>query len=569
MRYFALACDYDGTIATDGVVTGKTIILLEQLRHSGRKIILVTGRELDDLQKIFPQTSIFDLIVAENGALLYHPTTHREILLGEKPPENFIQVLTNHGIPLSVGRVIVATWQPYEKIVLDAIRDSGLELQVIFNKGAVMVLPAGINKASGLQAALTELGLSPHNAVGVGDAENDHAFLNLCECAVAVANALPALKDRADWVTEGDHGAGVEELINTLLESDLEELGSRLSRYDIQLGNLSDDRELSIQPYRTNLLIAGTSQGGKTTLATGIIERLIEKQYQLCILDPEGDYSELEGTTTLGSKDRPPQIDEIFSLLEKPEQNLVVNLLGVALEQRPEFFAELYPRLQELRTRTGRPHWIVIDETHHLLPSSWNPASLTIPQETFGTLMITVEPHHVSSAALSIIDSLIVIGEEPKNTFGIFCEAVGETLPEVPVVTLEKGTGLFWKRGVQNIPQWFRSLPPAGTRRRHHRKYAQGELPEWARFYFKGREGKLNLEADNLMMFLHLAEGVDDDTWLYHLHQGDYSTWFRKDIRDEELAAETEAIEQQVLLSAQDSRALIRQAIEKRYTVPA
>ncbi|WP_242040654.1 HAD-IIB family hydrolase [Coleofasciculus sp. FACHB-1120] len=99
----------------------------------------------------------------------------------------------------------------------------GLDLQVILNKDAVMVMPSGINKASGLSVALSELGLSPHNTVGVGDAENDRALLNLCECGVAVANALPMLKEVADFVTKGDRGAGVIELIDQMLASDLSE----------------------------------------------------------------------------------------------------------------------------------------------------------------------------------------------------------------------------------------------------------------------------------------------------------------------------------------------------------
>src|SRR5207253_1677558 len=122
------------------------------------------------------------------------------------PPAVFAETLRQRGVsPISVGRVIVATWEPHEQVVLATIRDLGLELQVIFNKGAVMVLPAGVNKASGLAAALKALELSPHEVVGVGDAENDHALLTLCECGVAVANALPALKERADLVTQGNH----------------------------------------------------------------------------------------------------------------------------------------------------------------------------------------------------------------------------------------------------------------------------------------------------------------------------------------------------------------------------
>ncbi|MGH9839681.1 MAG: HAD hydrolase family protein, partial [Blastocatellia bacterium] len=378
MRYLALACDYDGTLAHNGIVNDETLVALERVRSSGRKLILVSGRELDDLQQAFSRLDLFDRAVLENGALLYTPATREEKVLGERPPDEFVALLKKRGVgPISVGRVIVATWHPHENIVLETIRDLGLELQVVFNKGAVMALPSGVNKASGLAAALSELSFSPHNTAGIGDAENDHAFLNLCECAVAVSNALPMLKERADWVTEGDHGRGVVELVDQLLDFDLGKLEPRMTRYNILLGAREGDREARLKPYGHNLLLAGSSQGGKTTLASGIIERLAERGYQLCIFDPEGDYSELDYAVALGDSNRVPSVGEVIELLAKPEQNAVVNLLGVALEHRPAFFAKLFPRLQELRTRTGRPHWIVIDEAHHLLPSSWEAAPLT------------------------------------------------------------------------------------------------------------------------------------------------------------------------------------------------
>src|SRR5438105_2823128 len=178
MRYLALACDYDGTIAHHGKVEMETIAALERVRSSGRKLLLVTGRELDDLASVFSRFDLFDRVVAENGALLYSPATKEERPLAEPPSDVFINRLRDAGVtPLSRGRVITATWQPHETAVLAVIRELGLDLQVIFNKGAVMVLPAGLNKASGLSAALGELDLSPHNVVGVGAAENDHAFL--------------------------------------------------------------------------------------------------------------------------------------------------------------------------------------------------------------------------------------------------------------------------------------------------------------------------------------------------------------------------------------------------------
>jgi hydroxymethylpyrimidine pyrophosphatase-like HAD family hydrolase len=222
MHYLALACDYDGTLATEGVVEPETLTALERVKASGRRLIIVTGRELPDLATVFPHLDLFDHIVAENGALLYRPGTQEEIPLCEAPPAAFAERLRRrHVVPLSVGRCIVATCEPQESTVQEVIREMGLELQVILNKGSVMILPSGINKATGLSAALKELGLPPESVVAVGDAENDHAFLGLCGCSVAVANALDSLKQRADIVTQDGYGGGVRELIARLLFSDL------------------------------------------------------------------------------------------------------------------------------------------------------------------------------------------------------------------------------------------------------------------------------------------------------------------------------------------------------------
>jgi hypothetical protein len=186
--------------------------------ESGRKLVLVTGRVISDLVVACDVLDLFDYVVAENGAVLYKPATRESILLAEPPPVRFVNELRARRVfPLSTGEVILATSQAQEHKVLTAIRDLGLELNIIFNKGSVMVLPAGVNKGSGLAAALHKMQLSPHNAIGIGDAENDHAFLELCECSVAVGNALPAVKDRCDLVMAPANGRGVAELISMLL----------------------------------------------------------------------------------------------------------------------------------------------------------------------------------------------------------------------------------------------------------------------------------------------------------------------------------------------------------------
>ncbi|MGH2498241.1 MAG: HAD family hydrolase [Ktedonobacteraceae bacterium] len=225
MHYLVLACDYDGTLAKDGVVSPQTIAALERVLASGRKLMLVTGRLLEDLKQAFPRLDLFASVVAENGALLYHPADSSEQALGEAPPGQFLQALRERSVtPLSIGRVIVATLRPHETTVIEVIKQLGLERQVIFNKGAVMILPTEINKGTGLATALSELNISARNIVGIGDAENDLSFLSFCECAVAVANALPIVKERANYTTRADHGDGVVELIEQLLADDLRTL---------------------------------------------------------------------------------------------------------------------------------------------------------------------------------------------------------------------------------------------------------------------------------------------------------------------------------------------------------
>lgn len=183
---------------------------LKRFKETGRRLILVTGRELPDLQAAFPEHILFDRVVAENGALVYDPATRQKRVLAEAPPAAFVAALTHQKVePLSVGAVIVATWVPNETLVLETIKALGLEPQIIFNKGAVMVLPPNINKATGLNAALEDFGLSAVNVVSVGDAENDHAFLRLCGCSAAVANALPKVKESADIVLQNARGVGV------------------------------------------------------------------------------------------------------------------------------------------------------------------------------------------------------------------------------------------------------------------------------------------------------------------------------------------------------------------------
>lgn len=568
MRYLALACDYDGTIAKHGTIAEETLAAMERLRATGRKIVLVTGRMLNDLLAILPRPELFDRIVAENGALLYRPVGREERVLAETPPAWFVNELRDKGVaPLAVGHVIIATHASHDHTVLDAIRESGLELRMVYNQESLMVLPAEVGKGSGLQIALRELGMSPHEVVGIGNAENDHAFLGLCECSAAVADAAPSLIEVVDVVTKGHDGAGVTELIDKLVKDDLRHVEPRLTRRHALLGNTHDGNPLYIPPYGGNVLIVGPSGSGKTTFAMALLERLAEQSYQFIAIDPEGDYSRFEDAIELGDFRRAPSVDEILRVLDNPDTDVSVNMLAIALGDRPAFLEQLFPRLQSMRARTGRPHWILIDEAHHVWPAAWGPIALTFPQEVGELVLVTLHADEISPAILKHIDYMVCVGPIPEASLAEFCRATGESVPAMETPP-HPGEVLVWNRGAGHAPRRVVPVPGRAEHLRHLRKYAEGNLHEKS-FYFRGPGGRLNLRARNLITFIEIADGVDDATWRYHLARGDYTRWFAEAVKDPALSSIAADVAARSELSPRQSRALIAEAIAARYTLPA
>lgn len=566
MNFLALATDYDGTLASDGQVRESTISALEQLCQSGRKLLLVTGRELDQLIEIFPRHDLFDWIVAENGGILYCPRTRESRLLAEPVPESFPAELRRRGVDnLSVGSAILATWRPHECTVLEVLRDLGLDRQIIFNKDAVMVLPTGVNKGSGLTAALDEMKLSHHNIVAVGDAENDMPMLAQCECGVAVENALDSVKQKADFVTRADHGAGVEELIDQLLNDDLTARMATSSRRALLLGTAKDEpkQKVWLPGLGQSVMVAGPSGSGKSTSVTGLLERMAKSAYQFCILDPEGDYDSFEAAINLGNPHYVPSANEVLALLERMH-SAVVNLLGVALDARPQITSELLRKLEDMRAAKGRPHWFVIDEAHHIFPSDVPAGTSALSEPPKGSLMITVHPQHVRAEALASVDILLAVGKEPHETIREYCRTLGVNEPELQPVALERGEVLAWFRRQDGPPFVVAAEPGKAEHKRHIRKYAEGDLGVGS-FVFRGPEGRLHLVAHNLNTFMRMAEGVDDETWCRHLGSGDFSEWFRWIVKDEKLADQVRSIEKENG-NPQETRKIVFEAIREKYT---
>jgi hydroxymethylpyrimidine pyrophosphatase-like HAD family hydrolase len=442
MRYAALAADYDGTLASNGRVAEPTLRALAELAATGRKLVLVTGRELDDLLAVFPEIDVFDRVVAENGAVLYSPKTSEHRTLGEPPPPAFIEALQRRGVaPLSVGRSIVATVEPHETIVLETIRDLGLELQVIFNKGAVMILPPSLNKATGLVVALEDLGLSPRNAAAIGDAENDHALLRIAEFGVAVANAVPTLKAEADHASLHPNGRAIVELCGGLIDHDLRNATPRLQRRSILLGNRVDGREMRMPTTAFRIVIAGPARAG-VECATGALQRVAEEGYQFCVIDSEGKYEALAAVVALGAADREPTVDEVMSALHKPRANVAVNVRNLRKEGREAFFSEMMKRIQELRAATGRPHWLLVDGADEFLPRTAGAPPWPDDDEP-GWIYVTTHPALLSTQVLGTVDLVVAVGESPGAALGSVAASRGVP-PPTDSLDAPGAEGLAW-----------------------------------------------------------------------------------------------------------------------------
>lgn len=458
MRYTAVALDFDGTIAHDGAVPPHVVEGLRRLKETRRHLLLVTGRELPELLSIFPPIDIFDRVVAENGALLYRPQSGERVELGEAPPPALVEALRARGVPISVGASIVATVEPHETVVLQTIRELGLERPVIFNKGAVMILPPGINKASGLARALKELGLSARNLVAAGDAENDHALLDAAEYSVAVANAIATLKQAADRVTREPRGDGVLEIVADLVAHDLANAPPRRERRALTLGKDASGADISLPPWGRSMLVTGGHGSGKSSFTRRVLERLCTAGYQFCVLDGRGEYLDFQPAVVFGTQEAAPDPFEILTALEKPDVQAVVCLAAILPAKRAAFFDKLNAELRALREKTGRPHWLVIDEAQELVPRMESSMVAEGPPAE-NAIYVTSDPGAIDPRIVASAGAVAVRGANARQSL----EALGNVLPHdrpaEPLRMPGESEALVWLRGSGKAPCLV-TLPP-------------------------------------------------------------------------------------------------------------
>lgn len=219
-QWSVLASDVDGTLATAGRIPPEAFEALAGFREQGGTVVLITGRRLPELREVFPGlVEAADLVVAENGALLHADGEDR--LLGARLPDGLVEALAQAGCrDLDPGEAIVS-FDSEDAGAGRAVLAAHPDWHLVLNKDRAMVLPAGVDKGSGLAAAVEHLGVDASQVVAVGDGENDATLLAAAGYGVAVAGAVPELAAVADHVTSADATAGVLELLARLRSGEL------------------------------------------------------------------------------------------------------------------------------------------------------------------------------------------------------------------------------------------------------------------------------------------------------------------------------------------------------------
>jgi hydroxymethylpyrimidine pyrophosphatase-like HAD family hydrolase len=554
----AVAVDYDGTIAEHGEASEAALHALAELRRRGRRVILCTGRILAELSDVFPDFEAhFDAVVAENGAVLLLPGSDARALAAPLPAA-LREALRDSGVPARAGTVILATQASFDAQVLHEIGRIQVDAQLVRNRSELMVLPSGVSKATGLREALAELGVSSHNTIAFGDAENDHAIMQACEVGVAVGNAVAGLRERADVVLPDDDGRAVAAfLLGPVLSG---EVRTRTARWTVALGSDERGAVVSVPAARTNILVSGASCSGKSYIAGAFIERLSALGYTACVFDAEGDHGTVQqarGVVTVGGPDPLPAPAHIARLISNRFTSVVVDMSSLDHEARRAFFDETMRELIVLRRSHGLPHWIVIEEADQLLQSGALPAEEPyLPP--LGYLLVTHRPDTLSREVLQHMHAVVALtGAEPYAR-------MADDLA-TPALSLPVGQAMLALDGRVTRFQPSRRISPHV---RHRTKYMHVAMPEARRFHFGGGGGEHG-SAANLDEFTRRIATVDGDVLIGHLKAGDFSRWVNEIVADDELSSRLRSIERWFRNEPGTGRTQAREAVisavEARY----
>jgi hydroxymethylpyrimidine pyrophosphatase-like HAD family hydrolase len=572
MKFGALALDYDGTIAVDGQMSPAVRQAIGEARQAGVVVLLVTGRRMVDLARAAGDLTCFDVVVAENGAVLQFPASGRHELLAHPPDPGVVDELRRRQVPFSSGEAVIEADAGSAHAILDVIRKLEQPLVLAFNRGSLMVLPQAVSKSTGLRKALFALRLSPHNAVGIGDAENDHDLLDTCEVGVAVGWGSAALRAIADEVIEGTGPDAVAGYIRRLLRQPRLS-AAQMGRRRLLLGNEPDGTPVSLAVRGRTILIAGEPATGKSWLAGLLCEQLILQGYCLCIIDPEGDYETLEAlprvVTIGGNVDGPPPTREVVEALRHPDVSVIVDLSKISHQEKREYLRTLMPLLAGLRRRTGLPHKILVDEAHYFLSGA---DSRSVDPDLAGYLLVT---YRVSGLAPSIFragDAVVIVTREADPVEAETLRSLAGTSSAGDVVTdvfedldTDEAALLPGAEEAQGRIRRFRVAPRLTAHVRHRAKYLEMPVDERQAFVF-AVDGRPGPRVRTLKAFAGFLVALPSSDVEDHLLRHDFSRWIGEVFTDRALAARLHAIEARTKTDQPQAIAeAIAQAIRSRY----
>jgi hydroxymethylpyrimidine pyrophosphatase-like HAD family hydrolase len=574
MKLAAVALDYDGTIAADGILSPAVRDAIGEIRRRGVAVLLVTGRRISDLRRVAGDLNCFDVIVGENGAVLEFPASGRHMVLSHPAPRAVVQELQRRQVDIAVGECVIEADADSAHAVLDVVRSLEQPLVLLFNRGRLMVLPQAVAKSTGLRQALFALRLSVHNTIGIGDAENDHDLLDACEVGVAVQWGSPALRAVADEVIEG---TGPDAVAAYLRRACCQPRLSpaQMGRRRLILGHEHNGHEVSLAVRGRNVIIAGEPGSGKSWVAGLLCEQLILQGYSLCVIDPEGDYRSLEAlpsVVALGGDDPPPRAREIAHALRHPDVSLVIDLSKMRHQAKMEYLDTLLPLLASVRRRTGLPHRIVLDEAHYFLSRD---AERLIDSTLSGYTLVTYRISGLDASLRMAPDAVVVVTREtdPMEIETLRTMCLPQPAEKVsPAIFRDLATNeAVLLPGAQEAAGRLRRFHLAArltAHVRHQSKYLDMPVAESEAFVFSG-DGRPGPRAHTLKAFLGLLHTLPEQQLEGHLLRHDFSRWIEDVFRDRPLASHLRGVESRIDIDAvRDVVPAVMQAIRARYEIP-
>lgn len=571
MKFGVLALDYDGTIARDGVLEPDVRAAIKEARGRGIVVIIVTGRILSELRKAVEGLDFVDAVVAENGAVLAFPNGQSR-LIGHLPPQVFIDELRRNGIEFKSGQCIVEADAAAAPRILAAIRKLELPLVMLFNRSRLMVLPQAISKGTGLRAALNTLRLSAHNAIAIGDAENDHDLLAECEIAVAVGWGSATLQAEANEIVRGDGPGAVAAYIQraakeTKLPFD------RIGRHRINLGTDQDGRSLAIAVHGRDILVIGEPQSGKSWVTGLACEQMILQGYCVCVIDPEGDYGGLEslpGVVVLGGDGVPPEMPEVARALRHFDLSVVIDLSRVPYEEKVRYLRVLLPMLASLRRTTGLPHRIVVDEAHYFLHDP-NVREL-LDMELGAYTLVTYRPsdlHPDLRAGMEVVVTKRLTDPQEVQTLLTMvrnCDVEPKWTAILAGLDIDDAALLPGAEEAEGELRRFKLFPRLTPHVRHRTKYFDVQLAGGQEFVFTENGKAIGPPARSLKQFVSLLDSEPTKSLGEHARRGDFSQWIAHVFHDNRLASDVRKIEQRYRLGhLDDVRQEVAKLIQERY----